>query len=51
MQKLIDDSKGVDLEVNAEKTKHVLISRHQNTGQNHNMNAAYRSFENVAQFR
>jgi hypothetical protein len=32
---LIDASKEVGLEVNAEKTKCVLLSRHQNAGQNH----------------
>jgi hypothetical protein len=32
---LIDASTEVDLEVNTEETKYVLLSRHQNTGQNH----------------
>jgi hypothetical protein len=36
-QNLIDASKEVGLEVNAEKTKHMLLSRHQNAGQNHNI--------------
>jgi hypothetical protein len=31
---LIDASKEVGLEVNEEKTKHMLMSRHQNAGQN-----------------
>jgi retron-type reverse transcriptase len=31
---LIDASKEVGLEINAEKTKYMLISRHQNVGQN-----------------
>jgi hypothetical protein len=34
-QTLIDASKEVGLEVKAEKTKHMLLSRHQNVGQNH----------------
>jgi hypothetical protein len=50
-QTLIDASKEVGREVNTEKTKYMLLSRHQNTGQNHDMNLANRSFENVAQFR
>jgi hypothetical protein len=48
---LIDASKEVGFEVNAEKTKYMLLSRHQNAGQNHSINIANRSFENVAQFR
>jgi hypothetical protein len=48
---LIHDSKEVGLEVNAEKAKYMLLSRHQNAGQNRNMKIANRSFENVAQFK
>jgi hypothetical protein len=43
--------KEVGLEVNAEKTKHVLLSRHQNAGQNHNIKTANKSFENMANFK
>jgi hypothetical protein len=32
-------------------TKHMLLSRHQNAGQNHDIKIANRCFENVAQFR
>jgi hypothetical protein len=48
---LIDASKEVGLEVNAENTKYMLLSRHQNADQNHNIKIGDRSFENVAQFR
>jgi hypothetical protein len=48
---LIDVSKEVGLEVNAEKTKYMLLTRHQNAEQNHDMKIANRSFENVAQFK
>jgi hypothetical protein len=48
---LIDASKEVGLEVNTEKTKCMLLSRHQNEGQNHNIKIANRCFENVAQFK
>jgi hypothetical protein len=48
---LIDDTEEVGLEVNAEKTKYMLLSRRQNAGQNHNMKIGNRSFENVAQFK
>jgi hypothetical protein len=50
-QTLIETSKEVVLEVNAEKTKCTLLSRYQNAGQNHDIKIANRSFENVAQFR
>jgi hypothetical protein len=50
METLIEASKEVGLEVNAEKTKHLLLSRHQNAGQNHDIKVANRCFENVAQF-
>jgi hypothetical protein len=44
----VDASKAVVLEVNAEKTKYMLMSRHQNAGKNHNIKIGDRSFENVA---
>jgi ribosomal protein S2 len=51
METLIDASKEVGLEVNTEKTKYILLSRHQNAGQNHDVKIADTCFENVAQFR
>jgi hypothetical protein len=39
------------MDINAEKTKCMLMSRHQNAGQIHDINRANESFENVAQFR
>jgi hypothetical protein len=50
-QTLIEASKVVCLEVNTEKTKYMLLPRHQNGGQNHDIKTANRCFENVAQFR
>jgi hypothetical protein len=47
----IDANKEVGLEVNTKKTKYMLLSRHQNAGQNNNINIANRSFENVSQFK
>jgi hypothetical protein len=41
---LIDASKEVSLEINAEKTKYMLLSRHQNVGQNRDIKIANRSF-------
>jgi hypothetical protein len=48
---LIDVSKEVGLEINAEKTKYMLLSRHQNVGQNRYIKIANRSFENMSQFK
>jgi hypothetical protein len=48
---LIGASKEVGLEINVEKTKYMLLSRHQNAGQNRDMKIANRSFENVSQFK
>jgi hypothetical protein len=44
---LIGASKEVGLEINVEKTKYKLLSRHQNVGQNWDIKIANRSFENV----
>jgi hypothetical protein len=43
----------VGLEADTEKVKYtcMLLSRHQNAGQNHDIKIANRSFENVVQFR
>jgi hypothetical protein len=41
----------VGLDVNAEKTKYMLLSRHQNAGQNYNIKIGDRSFGNVTQFK
>jgi hypothetical protein len=49
-QTLTDATKYIGLEVNTEKTKYVLLSRHQNAGQNHDMKTSNRGFENVEQF-
>jgi hypothetical protein len=48
---VIDASKDVDLEVNTEKTKYMLWSRHQNVGQNHDIKIDNICFETVAQFK
>jgi hypothetical protein len=44
METLIDNSKESGLEVNTQKAKYMLMSCHQNAGQNHNTNIANRSF-------
>jgi hypothetical protein len=48
---LLDASKEVGLEVNPEKTKFILMSRSQKVGQEHSVQIANRSFEDVAKFK
>jgi hypothetical protein len=50
-QALIDASKEVGLKVDTEKTKYMLLFRHQNAGQNRDIKIASRRSKNVAQFR
>jgi hypothetical protein len=47
-QSLIGASKEVDLQVTTEKTKYMLLSRHQTAGQNHDIKIGNRCFRNVA---
>jgi hypothetical protein len=39
------------LQLYTEKTKYMLLSHHQNAGQNHDIRIANRFFENVVDFR
>jgi len=48
---LLQASRKFGLEVNTEKMKYMLISRHQNTRQSHNPIIANKSYENVAKFK
>jgi hypothetical protein len=41
----------IGLEVNAEKTKYMVMSREQNAGQNHNIKRDNKSFERLEQFK
>jgi hypothetical protein len=50
-QTLIYASREIILEAKAEKTKYMLLSGHQNAGQNHHIKTVNRSFENVSQFK
>jgi hypothetical protein len=47
----LEVSRDVGIEINAEKTKYVIMSRHPNSGQNQNIRTANESFENVATFK
>jgi hypothetical protein len=48
---LVIASKEIGLEVNAEKTKYMVMSRNQNAEQNHNIKVDNKSFERVEQFK
>jgi hypothetical protein len=47
----MDASKEGDLEVNAEKTKYMLMPPHQNAAQNHKIKIVNRSFGNLAKLK
>jgi hypothetical protein len=51
IESILEASKVIDLERNAEKTKYMVMSRHPNSGQNQNKRIANESFENVAKFK
>jgi hypothetical protein len=48
---LLEASRDIDLEINAEKTKYMIMSRHPDSGQNQNIRIANESFEKVAKFK
>jgi hypothetical protein len=48
---LLEASRDIGLQINAEKTKYVIMSRHPNSGQNQNIRIANKSFEKVAKFK
>jgi hypothetical protein len=48
---LLEVSRDAGLEINAEKSKYMIVSRHPNSGQNQNKRIANESFENVAKFK
>jgi hypothetical protein len=48
---LLEASKDIGLEINAENTKYMIKSRHPNSGQNQNIRIANESFENVSKFK
>jgi len=48
---LLEASREAGLEVNTEKTTCIVVSHHQNVGQNHNLLNANKSFENVRKFK
>jgi hypothetical protein len=51
MANVIDVSKEVGVEINLDKAKCMLLSRHKNVGQNRDTEIGNRSFENVPQLK
>jgi hypothetical protein len=47
---LSEASRDIGLEINAQKTKCVIMSHHPNSGQNQNLRIANKSYESVTRF-
>jgi hypothetical protein len=50
-ERLLEASRDIDLEINAEKTKYTIMSHYLNSGQNQNIRIANELFEKVAKFK
>jgi hypothetical protein len=48
---LLEASRDIGLEINAEEMKYMIMSHHLNSGQNQNVRRANELFENVAKFK
>jgi hypothetical protein len=48
---LLEASRDIGLDIKAEKTKYMIMSRYPNSGQNQNIRIANESFENMATFK
>jgi hypothetical protein len=48
---LLEASRDIGLEINAKRTKYMIMSHHPNSGQNQNIRIATESFEKVAKFK
>jgi hypothetical protein len=48
---LLETSRDIGLEINAEKTKYMIMSHHPISGQNQNIRISNESFEKVAKFK
>jgi len=48
---LLEASRDIGLEINAEKKKHMNMSRHPNSGHIQNIRITYEFFENLAKFK
>jgi hypothetical protein len=50
-ESLLEASRDIGLEINAERTKYMIMSRHLNSGQNQNIRIANEAFEKVVKFK
>jgi hypothetical protein len=48
---ILEASRDIGLEINAQKTKYMILSRHPNSGQNQNIRIGNESFENMEKFK
>jgi hypothetical protein len=48
---VLEACRDVSLEINAEKTKYMIMSSHPKSGQNQNIRIVNESFENVTEFK
>jgi hypothetical protein len=48
---LLEASRDIGIEINAEKTKYMIMSRYPNSGQNQNIRIANELFESVVTFK
>jgi hypothetical protein len=48
---LLEASRDIGLEINAQEAKYMIMSRHPNSGQNQNIRIANESFESVTKFK
>jgi hypothetical protein len=51
IETLLEASGDIGLEINAEKAKYMIMSRHSNSGQNQNIRIANELLESVAKFK
>jgi hypothetical protein len=51
LRTLLEASRDIGLEINAEETKYMIMSCHMNSGQNQNIRIVNESFEKVATFK
>jgi hypothetical protein len=51
IETLLEASGNIDLEINAEKTKYMIMSRYPNSGQNQNIRIANELSENLAKVK